>query len=70
MNWFSTLIDPGKIGGWVRAAVAAILTMVVAKLALKVPVIAQFITPDMIDYIAVAAGTFVAGLLSQKAKSA
>jgi hypothetical protein len=69
-EFLGKLFDGGKVGGWVRAAVAAGLTMIVAKLALKIPVIAQVITPDTIDYIAVAAGTFVAGLWSQKVKSA
>ncbi len=69
MSWFSTLVDPGKIGGWVRAAVASLLTMIVAKLALKLPFIAQFVTPDIVDGIAVAAGTLVAGWLSSKSKA-
>ncbi|MBZ0147986.1 MAG: hypothetical protein K8F62_10655 [Pseudorhodoplanes sp.] len=70
MGILSTLIDPGKVGGWVRAAVTAVLTMIVAKLTLKVPFLAQIVTPDMVDAVAVAAGTFIAGLLSQKSKSA
>jgi hypothetical protein len=37
------LIDGGKLGGWVRAGVAAGLTMLVAKLSIKIPVIAQII---------------------------
>jgi hypothetical protein len=64
------LIDGGKLGGWVRAGVAAGLTMLVAKLSIKIPVIAQIISPDTIDYVAVAAGTFVAGLWQQHVKPA
>jgi hypothetical protein len=68
-GFLGKLIDAGKIGGWVRAAVAAVLTMVVAKLALKIPAISQIVTPGTIDYVAVAAGTFVAGLWSQVVKA-
>ena len=64
------LIDGGKLGGWVRAGVAAGLTMLVAKLSIKIPAIAQIISPDTIDYVAVAAGTFVAGLWQQRVKPA
>lgn len=64
------LIDGGKLGGWVRAGVAALLTMAVAKLSLKIPAIGEIVTPDTIDYVAVAAGTFVAGLWSQAVKPA
>lgn len=69
MNIFASFIDPGKVGGWVRAAVASILTMLVAKLALKLPFVAQFVTPDMIDAVAVAAGTIVVGWLSSRSKA-
>lgn len=63
------LVDGGKVGGWVRAAVAAVLTMAVAKLSIKVPFVAELVTPDTIDYVAVAAATFVTGILSQASKA-
>ena len=69
MGIFSSFIDPGKVGGWVRAATASILTILVGKLALKIPVVAQFVTPDMILGLAAAVGTLVTGLLSSKSKS-
>ena len=73
MQWFKKVvlafISPDKVGGWVRAAVAALLTMLVAKFALKLPIVAEIVTPDMVDAIAVAAGTAVAGIFSQIAKA-
>jgi len=66
---FSKLIDPSRVGGWVRAGVAAIVTMGVVKLSAKIPVVSQIVTPDVVDYVAVAAGTFVTGLLSNFSKA-
>jgi hypothetical protein len=68
-NLLSKLIDPGKIGGWVRAGVAALITMAVVKLSAKIPGVEKLITPEVVDYVAVAAGTLVTGLLSNVAKA-
>lgn len=73
MSWlkalFSKFVDPNKVGGWVRAGVAAVITMGVVKLSAKVPVVNQIITPGVVDYVAVAAGTFVTGILSNVSKA-
>lgn len=65
----SKLIDPGKIGGWVRALVASGLTALVGAWAMKLPVVGQVITPDVIAYVSVAVGTFVTGILSNASKA-
>lgn len=66
---FAKLVDPDKIGGWVRALVASGLTAIVATWAMKLPVIGQIITPDVIVWVSVAVGTFVTGILSNISKA-
>ncbi len=73
MNWlksvFFSIVEPTKAGGWARALTASALTAGVAYAATKVPVIKDVVTPDMIVYVSVAAGTAVTGILSNIAKS-
>lgn len=73
MSWlkalFAKFVDPKRIGGWVRAGVSALITIGVVKLSAKIPVVNQIITPGVVDYVAVAAGTAVTGVLSNISKS-
>lgn len=73
MNWlkslFFSIVSPTKAGGWARALTASALTAGVAYVAVKIPVIAQVVTPDMVVAVSVAAGTAVTGVLSNISKS-
>lgn len=59
------LVDTNKIGGWTRALVAALLTMLLAQW----PPLAAIVTPDLQAAIAIAISSAIVGVWSQIAKS-
>ena len=67
------LVSPDKIGGWVRAGVAAVVTAGAGFAISKVPVLGQIFPADQIGTVATAAGaavaTVVTGILSNISKS-
>ena len=61
----SKLIDADKLGGWVRAAVAAIIAVVIGKW----PGLQGILTPDFQAAIGVFVAGIIVGLWSQLTKS-
>lgn len=59
------LVDADKLGGWVRAGVAAVFTIVLARW----PVLGSIVGPDLQVAVAAAIATAVVGLWSQIAKN-
>lgn len=68
MNFIYSIIGPDKLGGWIRAGVAAVLGFLAAKLA-AVPFFSSLLTPEVIEGIALAASTAVVGLWQHTAKA-
>lgn len=66
-KWIVSSVDTSKLAGWVRAGVAGIITLVVSKY-LAGTVFMGIISPDIINTIAVLAGTAVVGIWQQIAK--
>lgn len=65
MNWIVKLVDADKLGGWVRAGVAALIPVIVVKL----PVLGSILTPDVALALGVTISGVVVGVWSQIAKS-
>lgn len=64
MQWIVKLVDAEKLGGWVRAGVASLLGVGLAKW----PALAAFVGPEMQVTIAVAVSGLVVGIWSHLAK--
>lgn len=64
MDFLTKLIDANQLGGWVRAAVAAGLTAILA----KSPTVASIVGPDFATTISVLVSGVVVGLWSSIAK--
>lgn len=62
---FGSLIDTSKLGGWVRAAVASGLGVLIAKF----PGLGNWLTPDTQAALGAFAAALVIGVWSQIAKS-
>jgi hypothetical protein len=65
LQTLSTFVDAGKVGGWVRAGVAAGLTIAIAKF----PGLSSFIDPATQTAIAVAVSGITVGIWSHYVKS-
>ena len=65
LSFLSGLVDAGKLGGWVRGAVAAGLVMLVA----KYQPLGDILTAEAQTEIATAAATLVVGGWSHYVKS-
>lgn len=66
MSFFTKLIDAGTLGGWVRAGLAALFGVIIAKW----PLIGSIVGPDLQDAAGVLASGIVVGIWSQIAKAA
>jgi hypothetical protein len=66
-KWIVSLVDTSKLAGWVRAGVAGIITLLVSKY-LAGTIFAGAISPDIVNALAVLAGTAVVGLWQWIAK--
>jgi hypothetical protein len=65
LDILKSLVDAEKLGGWVRAGVAAAAPWLV----IKVPFLATAFTPDVLNAFAVVASAVVVGIWSQYVKS-
>lgn len=64
-NILVSLVDASKLGGWVRAGVASLLTIVIA----KVPTVKDILDPSTQAALGVVVSGIVVGLWSQYVKS-
>lgn len=58
-------IDADKLGGWVRAGVAALLGLLIA----KIPIVGTIVGPDLQEAVGVLVAGLVVGIWSQLTKS-
>lgn len=65
LQLLATIVDSGKLGGWVRAAAAAGLVWLIAHYA----PLSDILTPDVQNDIATLAATLVVGAWSHYVKS-
>lgn len=65
LSFLTQFVDANKIGGWVRAGVAAILVAIVA----KYPPLGNVLDPSVQTQLAVLIATVAVGLWSQLTKS-
>ena len=61
---WTAFIDTSKLAGWVRALVAALIGVAIARW----PVLGQWLSPEAQQAVALAAGTVVVGVWSHVAK--
>jgi hypothetical protein len=61
----SPFIDSGKLAGWVRAGVAALLGLIIA----RSPILGSVLSPEVQSALAVAASGAVVGIWSQITKT-
>jgi hypothetical protein len=64
MNFLVKLVDADKLGGWVRAGVAAVIAVAIGKW----PALSTILSPDMQTAAGVLAAGIVVGIWSQIAK--
>lgn len=64
-TWISMFIDSGKVGGWVRAGVASVLPLLIA----KYPLAGVILDPATQTMVATLASTIAVGLWSHYVKS-
>lgn len=64
-TWITMFIDSGKIGGWVRAGVASVLPLLIA----KYPLAGVILDPATQTAVATVASAVAVGLWSHYAKS-
>lgn len=71
MDWsvFSKVVDANKLGGWVRAGVASILSYLIAHYAAKWPLLTDILNPQIQAGLGIAAATIVVGWWSQLTKT-
>lgn len=71
MNWslLTQFVDANKIGGWVRAAVASGLALVLTHYAAQFPLLSDILSPQVQLAIGAMASTLAVGLWSQLTKT-
>lgn len=68
-SFLSQFINADKLGGWVRAGVASILSYLLAHYAAKWPLLTDVLNPQVQAAIGMSTATLVVGLWSQLTKT-